>query len=230
MRLRNIPGARETIAQSRWVVQNPEEQKGSWRHLFADRLENQKKVGGLLYLEIGTGKGRFITQAAQENPETCYIGIEKYSSVLIRALEKQDEMELPNLLFIRADAENILNFFGPGEIDRIYLNFSDPWPKERHAKRRLPSREFLRRYNEILSPKGTVEFKTDNRNLFDFAVEEVKPGGFQIDAITYDLHHDPVLSEGNIITEYEERFSAMDHPICKYILSRSTSSGEKSES
>lgn len=230
MRLRNIPGARDTIAQSQWVVQNPEEIKGNWRNLFADRLENHPAVDMPLYLEIGTGKGRFITQAAMENSGICYIGIEKYSSVLIRALEKQDELELPNLFFIRADAENILNFFGPQEIDRIYLNFSDPWPKERHAKRRLPSREFLHRYNEILSPEGTIEFKTDNRDLFDFAVEEVTPGGFRINAITYDLHNDPVLSQGNIVTEYEERFSAMDHPICKYIISRSSSSGDKCES
>ena len=189
MRLRNIPGARETIAESQWIVQD-------------------------------TGKGKFINQLAQENPDINYVGIEKYSSVLIRALDKLDESQAQNLLFIRGDAELICEYFDEGEVDRIYLNFSDPWPKDRHAKRRLPSKEFLRRFAQILTPDGTIEFKTDNRALFDFAVDEVEAGGFKILQITYDLHNDPVMNEGNIMTEYEERFSAKGNPICKYILGR----------
>ena len=117
-------------------------------------------------------------------------------------------------------AELICEYFGEGEVDRIYLNFSDPWPKDRHAKRRLPSKEFLRRFAQILTEDGTIEFKTDNRELFDFAVDEVEAGGFKILQITYDLHNDPVMNEGNIMTEYEERFSAKGNPICKYILGR----------
>ena len=212
MRLRNIPGARETIAESPWIVQDPASVKGKWR----ERFGNDHPV----HLEIGTGKGKFINRLAQENPGINYVGIEKYSSVLIRALDKLDELQLPNLLFIRGDAELVCEFFGEGEIDRIYLNFSDPWPKDRHAKRRLPSKEFLRRISQILTDDGTIEFKTDNRSLFDFAVEEVGQGGFKILQITYDLHNDPVMGEGNIMTEYEERFSSKGNPIFKYILGK----------
>ena len=212
MRLRNIPGARETIAESQWIVQDPASCRGKWR----ERFGNDHPI----HLEIGTGKGKFINQLAIENTDINYVGIEKYSSVLIRALDKLDESQAQNLLFIRGDAELICEYFGEEEVDRIYLNFSDPWPKDRHAKRRLPSKEFLRRFGQILKKDGTIEFKTDNRELFDFAVDEVEAGGFKILQITYDLHNDPVMNEGNIMTEYEERFSAKGNPICKYILGR----------
>ena len=212
MRLRNIPGARETIAESQWIVQDPALCRGKWK----ERFGNEHPV----HLEIGTGKGKFINQLAAENPDINYVGIEKYSSVLIRALDKLDESQIGNLLFIRGDAELICEYFGEGEVEKIYLNFSDPWPKDRHAKRRLPSKEYLRRFAQILTEDGTIEFKTDNRALFDFAVDEVEAGGFKILQITYDLHSDPVMNEGNIMTEYEERFSAKGNPICKYILGR----------
>ena len=212
MRLRNIPGARDIIAESPWIIQDPEEKKGCWKEVFG----NDRPI----HLEIGTGKGRFILQLALENPDINYIGLEKYSSVLIRALEKQDEALLPNLFFIRGDAELITAYFAEGEIDRIYLNFSDPWPKKRYAKRRLPSGTYLSRYNVILSEGGRIEFKTDNRMLFDYAVDEVPASPFQIAEITYDLHADPVMGAGNIMTEYEERFSAKGNKICKYILVR----------
>lgn len=212
MRLRNIPGARDMIAASPWVVQKPEEQCGSWKSFFG----NDKP----LHLEIGTGKGRFIMQLASEHPEINYIGIEKYSSVLLRCLEKQEELQLTNLIFIRGDAELINTYFEEGEIEKIYLNFSDPWPKERHARRRLPSSDYLRRYDRILAQGGDIEFKTDNRGLFDFAVEEVEQSAFEIEQITYDLHNDPVMNEGNIMTEYEEKFSKKGNKICKYILRR----------
>ena len=212
MRLRNIPGARETIAESPWTVKEPAALKGHWNSVFEKPQP--------LHLEIGTGKGRFIMQLAAEHPEINYIGIEKYSSVLIRCLEKQDQLQLANLRFVRGDAELLTDYFAEGEISKIYLNFSDPWPKERHARRRLPSRTFLQKYDTVLAEGGTIEFKTDNRVLFDFAVEEVGESAFEISAVTYDLHHDPVMNEGNIMTEYEERFSAKGNAINKYILVR----------
>lgn len=146
------------------------------------------------------GKGRFIMGMAGQHPEVNFIGIEKYSSVLLRAIQKMEEEELPNVRFIRMDAEDICNVFDKEEVSRIYLNFSDPWPKDRHAKRRLPSRQFLARYDEILKKDGTLEFKTDNRVLFDFALEELEPAGWKADTVTFDLHADEVLVRGNIMT------------------------------
>ena len=194
------------------MVQEPQEKKGRWKEVFG----NDHPVR----IEIGMGKGKFLHTLAKENPDINYIGIEKYSSVLLRAIQKMEEDELSNLKFIRMDAEEITDVFATGEVDRIYLNFSDPWPKDRHAKRRLPSRQFLKRYDEILKKDGRSEFKTDNRDLFDFAVEELPEAGFCAEVLTYDLHADEKLMEGNIMTEYEEKFSAVGNPICKYIIYR----------
>lgn len=212
MRLRNITGSRERIAESPYTIENPKECRGKWHEL----LENDNPV----HIEIGMGKGRFVHTMAKQNPDIEYIGIEKYSSVLLRAIQKMEEETLPNLRFIRMDAEEITEVFGEGEVDKIYLNFSDPWPKDRHAKRRLPSGQFLERYDKILKRGGTLEFKTDNRELFDFAVEELEPAGWKAEVITYDLHGDEKLMKGNVMTEYEERFSAVGNPICKYIITR----------
>ena len=212
MRLRNVPGAREVMAANEYVYTEPEGMAGTWAEVFG----NNNPV----HIEIGMGKGRFISTLAQMNPDINYVGIEKYSSVLLRAVEKQDELQLPNLRFIRMDAENICEVFAKGEVDRIYLNFSDPWPKDRHAKRRLTSRQFFARYNDILKQDGRVEFKTDNRPLFDFSVEEVREAGWNLDVCTYDLHNDSVLNEGNVCTEYEERFSSQGNPICKLVATR----------
>ena len=151
-----------------------------------------------------------------------YVGIEKYSSVLLRAVEKQNEKQLPNLKFIRMDAENIKDVFGEHEVGRIYLNFSDPWPKDRHAKRRLTSRQFFDRYDYILAPDGEVQFKTDNVDLFDWSLEEIGETKWRLTAQTHDLHNDAVLNEGNVMTEYEEKFSSMGNPICKLIAVRQT--------
>lgn len=166
------------------------------------------------------GKGRFLYTMARLNPGINYVGIEKYSSVLLRAVHRMEQEELPNLKFLRMDAENIAEVFGPGEVDRIYLNFSDPWPKDRHAKRRLPSREFLARYDKILKKDGWLEFKTDNEALFRFAVEELKPAGWKALGISYDLHHDDKMGQDNVMTEYEERFSSLGNPIYKYVIAR----------
>ena len=212
MRLRNITGCREMIGESEFVVHEPEMMKGKWREAFG----NDHPV----YVEIGMGKGRFLMDMARLYPEINFIGIEKYSSVLLRAVQKLEEEELPNVRLIRMDAEDLENVFAQGELDRIYLNFSDPWPKDRHAKRRLESRQFLARYNQILKKDGTIEFKTDNRALFDFALEEVEAAGWTLKEKTFDLHANARLNEGNVMTEYEERFSAQGNPICKYIISR----------
>ena len=212
MRLRNIPGADDAILNSEYCIKNPEEQKGHWQDCF-DKVQP-------LHIEIGMGKGRFIMDMAALHPDINYIGIERYSSVLLRALQKVEQNPLPNIKFICMDAADVAGVFAKDEVDRIYLNFSDPWPKDRHAKRRLPSRQFLARYDVILKKEGTLEFKTDNRPLFDFAVEELEPAGWQAQVITYDLHSDPALMESNVMTEYEEKFSSIGNPICKYIIFR----------
>ena len=212
MRLRNITGSREVIAQSNYVIHDPQEHKGKWNEIFGNEHP--------IRIEIGMGKGRFIMDLAGMNSDINYVGIEKYSSVLLRGIQKLESDPLPNLYFIRMDAEEITGVFGREEVDRIYLNFSDPWPKDRHAKRRLPSREFLHRYDEILVRDGVIEFKTDNHDLFQFALEELEPAGWHLDQMTEDLHHNEEMMKGNVMTEYEERFSSMGNPIFKYIISR----------
>lgn len=212
MRLRNITGSREVIADSPYVVKEEVQKEcpGAWKEIFGNDHP--------IHIEIGMGKGRFIHTMAKENSQINYVGIEKYSSVLLRAVQKMAEEPLPNLKFLRMDAEDIAQVFGAGEVDLIYLNFSDPWPKDRHAKRRLPSREFLARYAKILKTGGRLEFKTDNRELFDFALEELAPAGWESAAVTFDLHGDANLMQGNVMTEYEEKFSCRGNPICKYII------------
>lgn len=207
MRLRNVPGSRDTIAESRFTIKNQTEYKGKWSTVFG----NENPV----HIEIGMGKGQFIMTLAEENPDINYIGIEKYSSVLVRAIEKQEEKDLPNLFFIRMDAENIADVFAAGEVGRIYLNFSDPWPKDRHAKRRLTSLQFLERYEKILDREGHVIFKTDNRDLFDFSLEQVREASHWILLnYTYDLHHSEYVAD-NIMTEYETRFVEKGNAICR---------------
>lgn len=212
MRLRNISGSRDVIAQSPLVIHEPKQHKGNWKEVFGN--DNPIRI------EVGMGKGKFIYQLAKINPDVNYIGIEKYSSVLLRALQKMESEPLPNLLFIRMDADEIAEVFGKEEIDRIYLNFSDPWPKDRHAKRRLPSGEFLKRYDSFLKKDGILEFKTDNRDLFDFALGELDDAGWEAVQVTFDLHRDQEMSAGNVMTEYEEKFSALGNPIYKYIIRR----------
>ena len=212
MRLRNVKGSRDVIATNEYVIRDEQNMKGKWHGLFGN--DNP------IHIEVGMGKGRFIMDMARLHPDINYIGIEKFSSVLVRAIEKQEIEKLPNLYFIRMEAEYIENVFEKGEVSYIYLNFSDPWPKDRHAKRRLPSKEFLGRFAEILVDHGHVEFKTDNKDLFDFALEQREEAGWIMIAHTFDLHHNAEMVEGNIMTEYEERFSAKGNPICKYIIEK----------
>jgi len=210
MRLRNVKGSRDTIAESPYVIHDSQSIKGSFRAHFPEKDKP-------LHIEIGMGKGKFITTKASLESNINFIGVEKYSSVLVRAIEKQENMLLSNLYFIRMDAVEITDVFAPGEVDKIYLNFSDPWPKDRHAKRRLTSRQFLARYKEILVPGGKIEFKTDNVPLFDFSIDEANEAGWEISGLTRDLHNSEYM-EGNVMTEYEERFSAKGNKICRMVL------------
>lgn len=211
MRLRHIPGSEELMRTSPFVIQNPEEHRGHYNEIFGN--DNPIEI------EVGMGKGKFIMELAALNPNINYIGIERYSSVLLRALQKREELELPNIYFMCVDAIDLAKFFAPEEISKIYLNFSDPWPKDRHAKRRLTSPEFMKVYDQILRKEGKVEFKTDNIGLFDYSLEAIPQAGWTIEAFTHDLHHSE-MNEGNVMTEYETKFSAMGNPICKLIAFR----------
>lgn len=214
MRLRNIPGADAEVAACPYVIDEPKTIHGNW----SDQFEKKQPI----HIEVGMGKGQFIFGMAAAHPDINYIGIERYTSVILRAIQKID-MEHPpkNILFICMDAAELPEVFDKNEIDRIYLNFSDPWPKDRHARRRLTSSEFLARYDKILVPDGSIEFKTDNRGLFDFSLEEISQSDiWKLDAHTFDLHHEDAMLEGNIMTEYEEKFSSIGNPICKLIASR----------
>lgn len=211
MRLRHIKGAEEEIARSPFVVQDPASLKGRWHELFGNRNP--------VHIEIGMGKGRFIMELAARNPEINYVGIERYSSVLLRGLQKRTGITLSNIYFIRLDALELSEVFGENEVERIYLNFSDPWPKDRHAKRRLTSERFLAVYDKILRPDGRIEFKTDNRDLFEYSLESIPAAGWQIGWMTFDLHHSEMASD-NVMTEYEIKFASEGHPICKLTAMR----------
>ena len=211
MRLRNIPEAKDIVADSPYVIQEPVLWRGRWDSLWSAPRP--------IHLEIGMGKGQFIHTLAEQNPKINYIGIEMYSSVLYRALERRAETELDNLFFIRFDAKNLTDLFDISEVEQIYLNFSDPWPKDRHAKRRLTSPEFMKIYDCILEKDGTVEFKTDNQGLFSYSLKSIPESGWQIRYSTRDLHHTD-MAQDNVMTEYEEKFSSLGNPICKLIASR----------
>lgn len=209
MRLRNIPGSQDVIKASPYCVDEPQQYRGVWHTYFGNEAP--------LHVEIGMGKGQFIRQMALLHPEINYIGVELFTSVLIRAVQKVEEEDIPNLRFLWIDAEKLPEVFAPGEVDRIYLNFSDPWPKARHAKRRLTSPQFLNRYREFLAADGCLEFKTDNQALFAFSLESVPEARWQLIAHTFDLHHDEAMNQGNVMTEYEAKFSGLGQPICKLI-------------
>ena len=195
MRLRNVKGAKEIIESSNYVVLNYKEHKGKYNKLFGN--DNP------IYIEIGMGKGKFIIDNALKYSNINFIGIEKYDSVVVRAVQKLDNKDIPNLKIIRMDALEIADVFDH-EISKIYLNFSDPWPKDRHAHRRLSSEIFLKKYDNIFKNIKNITMKTDNRKLFEYSVKSFIDYGYKINDISLDLHSDSYPD--NIMTEYEERF------------------------
>lgn len=198
MRLKKVKGAKERIAISTYYVESPENFKGKWQEVF--------KNNNPIHIEIGMGKGHFILGMAKRNPNINYIGIEMYDSVLVRAVQllEKEEMKLPNLKLLLLDARNVDEVFEK-EIERIYLNFSDPWPKAKHSKRRLTSEIFLEKYDKILKNDKSIIMKTDNDNLFEFSLEMLAQHGYNLIEVTRDLHS--LNDESNVFTEYERKFS-----------------------
>nr|WP_318978444.1 tRNA (guanosine(46)-N7)-methyltransferase TrmB [Effusibacillus dendaii] len=187
-------------------MQNPAEYRGQWREkMFGNDAP--------LHIELGTGRGRFITTMAAMHPQINYIGIELFPEVIVRVYQKKQQLQVTNLALICMDAANILEVFEDQEVDRIYLNFSDPWPKTKQADKRLTARPFLDKYRQILKRDGEIHFKTDNRDLFDFSLEMMEAAGWQLKNVTYDLCNSDF--EGNVMTEYEEKFSQRGVPICR---------------
>ena len=194
MRLKNVKGANEIIVKGTYYVDNPYQYKGNWNKYFGNNNP--------IYVEIGMGKGDFIIENALRYKDINFIGIEKYDSVIVRAIQKSNELELDNLKIIRVDANKLDTIFDK-EIDTIYLNFSDPWPKDRHSKRRLTSPIFLDIYSKIFKDRNRIVMKTDNINLFDYSLESLCDYGYEI---VYKTNKLDCLSEDNIMTEYERRF------------------------
>lgn len=215
MRLRRKPWIDEAIKNFPDILflEEPTDRKGKWREEYP-HPENP------LHLEFGTGKGQFISGMAALHPDVNYLGMEVQEGVIYYAAKKTAEKEPPvtNVRLILGDVSEILNIFAPGEADVIYLNFSDPWPKARHAKRRLTYREFLKMYRIILKEGGEIRFKTDNKDLFDFSIEEFTEMGWVLSDVTYDLHANPV--EGDVQTEYEEKFSGKGNKVCRLVARR----------
>lgn len=199
MRVRNKPWAKDKLNDhSNWVISDPELYKGKWNGLF--------KNDAPIHIEIGTGKGQFITGMAKANPNTNFIGIELQASVIVEALDKLLDEPLENVRLLNVNAADLMKFFEAREVEVIYLNFSDPWPKKRHEKRRLTYGAFLDNYRNILAENGRIELKTDNQGLFEYSLESFSLNNFFIKNISLNLHETGDLS--NVKTEYEEKFSS----------------------
>ncbi len=192
------------------AVLDPENHKGNWKALF----DNSNPV----HIEIGCGKGGFILELAARNPQINYVAIEKCMDVIIIAMEKVKAAELKNVRFLLGDANTLTEIFNVNEVGRIYLNFSDPWKKSRQAKRRLTYVTFLAKYKQVLCENGEVHFKTDNRPLFDFSLEQFEEFGANVSELTFDLHNSE-YNEGNIMTEYEKNFSEKGFTINRCVIS-----------
>lgn len=204
MRLRNKPWAKDTLlAHPEMVIQDAKQWKGRWQERFGNNHP--------IHIEIGSGKGQFISQMAKANPMINYIGIEIQTSVIVVALEKALAAQVPNLQLLHIDGGSLTEYFAANEVSRIYLNFSDPWPKKRHAKRRLTHAHFLQAYEQVLPADGEIHFKTDNRGLFEYSLASFSQFGMILKQVWLDLHEDPLPD--NVMTEYEEKFSAKGHPI-----------------
>ena len=202
MRQRNVKNKKEIINSSKYIILNPSELCGKWNTVFANNNP--------LYIEIGMGKGDFILANAIKYPNINFIGIEKYDSIMALAIKKIEDHDINNLKLIRMDALNIETVFKK-EIDKIFLNFSDPWPKPRHEKRRLTSDIFLSKYDMIFKNKKIIEMKTDNQKLFEYSLVSFNRNGYLLSEISLDLHHSNISD--NIMTEYERKFSAHNNPI-----------------
>ncbi|GAD11859.1 tRNA (guanine-N(7)-)-methyltransferase [Geobacillus kaustophilus GBlys] len=202
--MRNKPWAKDKIAAyPQYVIPDPETKRGRWRELFGHDQP--------LHVEIGTGKGKFITEMAKLHPDVNFIGIELYPSVLVSALDKLIESGLANVKLLNANAKDLTAFFADGEVSRIYLNFSDPWPKKRHEKRRLTYRDFLALYDRILAEDGDIHLKTDNQSFFEYSLVSLSQYGFVLASVQLDLHQSGMTD--NVMTEYEEKFSAKGNRI-----------------
>jgi tRNA (guanine-N7-)-methyltransferase len=198
-RIRGTQKALELLAQmTTWIVDEPERYRGQWRTSF---FQNDHP----LHIELGTGRGGFLLALAQREKETNFIGIERFAPVLAKAAKHAEETGASNVAFLHEDVARLPAFFSVGEVDRIYINFVDPWPKKRHAKRRLTHTNYLRLYKQILREGGSIVLKTDNEQLFEFSLNEFAENRFQLRGITFDLHHSE-FAAGNVITEYERRF------------------------
>lgn len=199
MRVRNRKGATELLeANPYYVVLNPVDAKGKWQEIFGNDHP--------IHVEVGSGKGAFVTGMAKANPDINYIGIDIQKSVLSYALDKVLEADVPNIKLLWVDGSELTNYFADGEIDRLYLNFSDPWPKKRHEKRRLTYKSFLDTFKQILPEKGEIHFKTDNRGLFEYSLVSFSQYGMVLKGVWLDLHASDF--EGNVLTEYEQKFSS----------------------
>ena len=205
MRLRNKPWASEFIADHpEVIIPDPEQHKGQWQQVFGNTNP--------LHIEVVTGKGQFITGMALQNPNINYIGIELYDSVIVCALENAIEAKSPaNLRLLKVNGADLNKYFAKNDVSRVYLNFSDPWPKVRHAKRRLTHEGFLKTYEDVLVDEGEIHFKTDNRGLFEYSLTSISAYGMLLTYVSLDLHAN--MPEDNIMTEYEEKFSAKGQPI-----------------
>ena len=199
MRVRNRKGATELLeANPQYVVLNPADAKGKWQEIFGNTHP--------IHIEVGSGKGAFITGMAKANPNINYIGIDIQKSVLSYALDKVLATDVPNIKLLWVDGSDLTNYFSDGEIDRLYLNFSDPWPKKRHEKRRLTYKSFLDTFKQILPKNGEIHFKTDNRGLFEYSLVSFSQYGMKLNDVWLDLHASDF--EGNVMTEYEQKFSS----------------------
>ncbi|WP_461239490.1 tRNA (guanosine(46)-N7)-methyltransferase TrmB [Paucilactobacillus sp. N302-9] len=207
MRVRNKAWAQPLLDEHPdFVTQTPEQLIGKWQARFEQTQP--------LQVEIGTGKGQFIIGMAKAHPDINFVGIEIQKSVIAAAVKLALPENLPNLQFAYGSGESVTTYFANGEVDQIFLNFSDPWPKTRHAKRRLTYKTFLHDYQQVLKPGGHIEFKTDNMGLFEFSLQSLNNYGMQFDGVWLDLHNSDE-NENNVQTEYEQKFSAKGQPIYK---------------
>ena len=198
MRVRNRKGATELLeAHPQYVILNPADAKGRWQEIFGNDHP--------IHVEVGSGKGAFVSGMAKANPEINYIGIDIQKSVLSYALDKVLATGVPNIKLLWVDGSDLTDYFEDGEIDRLYLNFSDPWPKKRHEKRRLTYQSFLATYQQILPENGEIHFKTDNRGLFEYSLVSFSQYGMKLKGVWLDLHASDF--EDNVLTEYEQKFA-----------------------